>query len=197
MANTITELSNRALAMIGHEAITSPDEGTKAADLCKRLIPDLRDELIRNHPWKFASRRAMLPASATAPAFGAARAYPLPELWLRVLEVGDGTAVGWRREGNAILSDEPAPLPVRYLVSVRNPDEWDAIFTTVLAVRLAMDLAMGIAKSASMREAFAGELRRAIREARSIDAMEASAASFGADVFTTARLGGSGPGSFW
>jgi hypothetical protein len=55
---------------------------------------------------------------------------------------------------------------------------------------MAADLAMPLALSANLRAQMLDEMKRGLREARSIDAMEGSSASFYADTFVDARRTG-------
>ncbi|CAB4156986.1 Tail tubular protein Gp11 [uncultured Caudovirales phage] len=187
MPITETDIVNRALVMIGQETVINLTGDSRAVRFSRLVLPQVRDELLRSHPWKFATRRVGLPASATPPAWGAQFSYPLPPDCLRVLGVQNTEDAGWRREGNAILTDLTAPLNVIYIASITDPNEWNAHFQACFVARLAMDLAAGVAQSGTMREQFATELRRLMREARSMDAMEASSERFDADDLIDAR----------
>src|SRR5690606_25509259 len=98
-----------------------------------RNYPQTRDEVLRAHPWNFALARALLAASGTAPAFGWARAFPLPVDCLRLLPVVagghlNGTPIAHEVEGGAVLSNATAPLAIRYVRRVVNPSEFDPLF---------------------------------------------------------------------
>ena len=80
-----TEICNRALQKLGAQRIADLDEGTKNARECKACYSILRDAELRAHPWNFAITREQLAADAMAPAFGRARAFPLPSGFLRLL----------------------------------------------------------------------------------------------------------------
>ena len=187
MAITETDIVNRALVMIGQEPVLNLTGDSRAVRFANLVLPQARDELLRSHPWKFATRRVGLAASSAPPAWGAVYSYPLPADCLRVLGVQNTQDAGWRREGDAILTDLTAPLNIIYIASVTDANDWNANFVSCMTARLAMDFATGIAQSGSMRQQFGEELRRLIREARSMDAMEASSERFDADDFVDVR----------
>ena len=203
MALSNVEICNRALQAIGHKAITALDEGTERADLCNRLYFDLRDELIQDHPWNFATRRASLAALSTAPAFGWDLQYQLPTDCVRVLGIDTpqwpiGTPITsnsfeqpagqWEVEGRRILTNEIAPLRVVYMSNAPTEDEFPPKFTSALVLRIAMDLAMPITESMTKRAELAKEYMSAIRSARGADAREHGPQRLTSDVLAYARL---------
>lgn len=114
MPQTSTDLCNLALAKIGHDQITSLDDNTSRAVLCKRLYEPTRDSVFRDHPWRCIQKRALLAQDGVAPAWGYIRSYTIPSDSLRVNEVDldeDGTP--WTLEGRKILTDA-ALVGIRY-----------------------------------------------------------------------------------
>lgn len=187
MATSAIEISNRALEAIGADPINSLEETTKPARICARLYPQLRDELLRNHPWNFAAARAVLPALATAPAWGFARAFQIPTDCLLVWRVRDAAREDWRVEGRTIVTDAAAPLYIEYGRQVTDPSEMDPLFASALVARLAMELAMPIADNGTARERMEREYKRLLREARGVDAREGQPGTVDADDFILAR----------
>ena len=86
---SVVDLCNSALDKAGHGAITSLEDNTKAARLCSRNWPLVRDRVLRVHPWNFAVKRTNLAAHETAPDWGFTAKFPLPSDFLRLLEVRD------------------------------------------------------------------------------------------------------------
>lgn len=189
MAGSVVEIANRALEAIGADPITSLDDESKPARLCRRLYPQLRDEIIRNHPWNCAAARDALPALATAPAWGFAFAYELPVDCIRVWRVQGATVdTDWRVEGRTIATNLPAPLRIEYGRRVEDPAQLDALLVSVIVARLAMELAMPVSDSQSMRQQMEREYRRLLREARGVDAQEGAAPRIEADEFLASRF---------
>ena len=59
MTTAVTICSN-ALLELGADPINSLEEGTKFARLCANLYPSLRDDVLRAHYWKCATKRVTL-----------------------------------------------------------------------------------------------------------------------------------------
>lgn len=64
------EICNVALGSIGAELIRNTDEDTKQARLCRTVYTQTRDELLRNYPFNFAVKTALVPEDT-------AYAYPM------------------------------------------------------------------------------------------------------------------------
>lgn len=178
MAGTETELVNLSLTLIGAELIEDIEEEGGAAATLRVAYASERDALLRAHPWRFAVRRAHLTTAAPAniPPFGFAYAYALPESCLRVLEIGDRASCdpppAFAIEGEALLTDEEAPVPCRYIVRVDTPPSFDPHFFQALARRVAAAVAERFTGSTSKREALLQEARDIVREGRRLSAME-------------------------
>lgn len=166
MAVSETSICNQALARVAQGPIVNINDGDRLARLCKLHYGPKRDALLRDYRWKFALRRAALPASATPPAFGYANAYVLPVDCLRVLSINDidperepDLAEQWDREGDTIVTDLGAPLKIRYTARVTDPTRFDASFVDALTAYLALYLAPSIKEldanlTATMRQEF-------------------------------------------
>jgi len=105
----------------------------------------VRDELLRAHPWNFATVRASLTEDATKPLWGFAKQFTLPGGWLRVIEVDDPARDGWRVEGGKILTSIRTPtLDIRYTQRIEDVLEMDPSFREALSAALAFDAAEAI-----------------------------------------------------
>lgn len=166
------EICNRAIEAVGHEPIGSLEESSKTARICNRLFPQLRDELTRAHPFNCTLSRATLAALEASPEWGFSVAFQLPADCLKVWRINAHPEADWRVEGRTIVTDLSAPLEILYGAKVEDPERLDPLFVAALAARLAMELAMPIAQSASLRDMMAKEFRDRLRDARSADAQE-------------------------
>lgn len=190
MAASDVEICNRALDALGTEIITSFGDGTRASGLCNRYFSQIRDEVLRSHPWNCAMKRAVLAADVTAPAWGFDYAYPLPSDCLRVFSVeGDHDDGGaWQVEAGSILTDLTAPLYIRYVHRVTSTGLLDPMLVSVIAARLAAELAHPLTGSAPIRQAMMKEYLERLRAARSADGQEGTALLIGANDFVLSRL---------
>lgn len=186
-----TEVANLALAMVGDERVTSLEVDTsKPAKLCNELLPQVETECLVAHPWNFAIRRASLPALATAPPYEYDRQFQIPANCLRVLAVNSTDPhEPWLREGDAILTNLPAPLKIRYIARITDSGQWAPLFVSLVAATLAERLALPLAASQQSRAAIAQLIEDIRRRARNTDAAEGTPhpAYVPADVFVQAR----------
>lgn len=189
MATSRTDIANRALNAIGADAIGSINDSTTTAKLCNRLFTPLTYSLLRRHPWNFALKRASLPASATAPAWGYAFAYPVPADYLKIYEVKSANpTTRYVVESGEILTDIGAPLNIRYVRKVDDPGEFDPLFTELMVLAIAHDLAMPVANNLALRQSLKKDLEDAIPTARSADAGEGVAEDLWAETLINARF---------
>lgn len=63
MAQTALDVANNALERVGANSITSLSDNSKEAKLCNARIEQLRQTLLRRHPWNFAEKRVSLDAT--------------------------------------------------------------------------------------------------------------------------------------
>lgn len=169
-----TDLLNDALGQAGCTPIGSIDDNTVNAQWCKRLYPQLRKGLLRQHHWNFAEARAQLTADSVAPLFEFVNAFTLPVDCLKLKEYNgnamtvvvtlEDPAFVWvggyfKIEGRKILSNDAQAFIV-YVKDVANPDLWDALFYQTMAAWLASKLAMAIkhdsAKSGALMQQAVG-----------------------------------------
>lgn len=174
MASTVG-ICNSALIKLGASTIMSLTDGSKNADLCNEQFDKILEDLLRQHPWNFATARQKLAPLTTTPGFGFASAYQLPADWLRVIAVYDNDsgagAVRYRIEGRTILSDA-AQIYLNYIRTVTDPNEMPATFREALAWRLALDLAQAVTQSTTAQEAMRQGFRSALATAKAVDAVE-------------------------
>lgn len=174
MATTFVEIANRAITFLGATPISSLDDDTKEGRACKRLFEQTRDQLLRDHPWNFAIKRASLAANITAPLFEYTNAFDFPTNTLRIIEVD--TTEEWAVEGQQIVSDAAAPLNVVYIERVSDPNLFDPKFTETFALRLAADIAFDITASQTVVASAEQKFSVLLKEARLIDAQESLSA---------------------
>jgi len=176
MATSVIEICNNALIDLGEEAIASLADNTKAARLCNQRWPAVRDAVLRAHPWNCAAREAQLAASANNAGWQYQSAYPLPADCLRVLAVCSGGAAveEWEVQAGAVLCDETGALDIAYIARLDDPRLYDPLLCEALTARLSATLAYPITASTGLAQAFWSAYADKLREARGVDAREAS-----------------------
>lgn len=164
-------ICNMALMMLGINQITNFDEENNNAKLCKEFYPVLRDRVLRDHTWSFATASADLQRIAHEESFDPA--FPvvcgLPPDLIRVVNlVGD---LPYRRVGRKILvSDYPAKLI--YIRRVEDASEFDVTFAEALQYLLAAEIGMANTLNGNLINMYRREYEQRLRIARSIDSAE-------------------------
>ena len=190
MASTI-DICNRALQKLGADRIISLTQNSTSARACNLAYEPVRDAELRAHVWNFAVKRAQLAADATAPLYGYNYAYTLPSDCLRLLpnDHQEGFySKDWKIEGRKILTNESAPLEIRYIYRVTDTTQYDATFIESLACKLAMEMCEELTQSNSKRQLAQDEYKATIREARKMNAFENPPVEQQTDDWLTARI---------
>jgi hypothetical protein len=169
--SSVVDVCNKALDKLGHGAITSLSDGTKAANLCDRAWPLVRDQVLRDHPWNFAVKRAVLAASNTAPEWGFSAKFPLPSDNLRLVEVRDLSTSEYSVEDGCIQADADT-LYIRYVYRVTDPNRYDSLFIDAAACRLAFELCEALTQSNTKKDALSQEYEDSLTRARRVDGQE-------------------------
>lgn len=172
MATSDVSIANRALTKLGSARILSLSDNSEPARVINSLYEAVRDAEVQRHRWKFAIRRTSLPALVDAPAFGYSYQYELPADHLALIQVGEWyvpavnkQVARWSVESGRILTDAPAPLPIRYIARVTDPALFDPLFAEALAARIALEACESITQSQTKYERMAADYRATILEA--------------------------------
>lgn len=184
------EICNRALQKLGALRISALTDDNDSARACNLAYGPCRDDELRAHPWSFAIARQSLAADATAPAFGRANAFQLPSDCLRLLPPypeDNEWNLDWLVEGRKVYTDDDAPLKVRYIKLETDPNVFDSTFREALAARLAMELCEPITQSNTKWDRAEADYRRAIRQARRVNAIEGPSDEPPTDPWITVR----------
>lgn len=173
--STAVAICSNALLELGLPPINTFDDGSDRALAAANLWPDVRDSVLRSHPWNCAVKRVILSPDATAPAFGYAYGYTRPSDDLRVLSITQypcDETPAYEVEGRQILTDEGV-VYLRYVWRNDNPETYDATLTRAMTLAMAAALAIPACEDASKKQAMEGELMALMRTARAVDGMEA------------------------
>lgn len=126
----------------------TPDES-----ILNRWYDVTRRKLLREHPWNFATKRTILSASATDPAFGYEAQYPLPTDFIRLNSIVDTdgypiSSESYEIENGAILYNaDSGQLRLKYVYDILDVAKFDALFVDLLAIDLAMAIAFKVTSS--------------------------------------------------
>ncbi len=144
-----------AIGWLGGTLITSIDDESVEAELCKANYDNVRDAVLEERDWSFATSRKVLAPSSTPPDFGYTNQFELPSDYIRVIAVSSNPAftrsIDWAKEGNAILADLDV-LYIKYIRKVIDETQFSSGFAQAFAARLAMEFALPITNSPEMQQ---------------------------------------------
>jgi hypothetical protein len=153
-----TAICNRALEFLGgskFNPITNINDGSGPAKALKRVYADTLRALLVDHEWHFAKKRASLAASATVPAWGFDRGFPVPADFLKLLQIQCAPDYSLEADPSGsqiILTDAAAPLNILYIYDVTDPGRLPPHFVDAFASRLAVDICEDLTQSASKKQ---------------------------------------------
>lgn len=181
---SVIQVANRALTKLGSARITSLSDDVKAARSISSCFEDLRDDELRTSRWQFAMKRTTMAALADAPTFGYQYQYALPSDFLRLDMINDefpaavmdnyigAETLDYTIEGNLILTDIAAPLKLRYISRIEDPNQWDVNFREMLASRIAAEICEDLTQSDTKKQAAWNDYKRAKSNAIRMGAIE-------------------------
>jgi hypothetical protein len=175
------DICNLALSHIGGDAtISSLSEQSEEAFHCNLLYPDLRDAVLRAHPWAFTTRHIALSDVGSPPGNWLYR-YSYPSDCLVAREILQTTvagdpiafevALGDAYNSLVILTDLEAATLI-YTHKVTNPLVFDPLFVQALAWRLAGELSMPLTRDSKRMEAAYQMYNGTLAEAFKLNANE-------------------------
>jgi len=183
---SVVDVVNKALDKLGYGAITSLDDGTKAANLADRTWPLVRDQALRDHPWNFAVTRTNTAPLSSTPDWDFLYWHELPSDCLRLLEIKDVRSDQYQIEKGRILTNESV-LYIRYIARIEDANEYDSLFIDAVASLLAYEMCESLTQSNSKMKNLYGMYENAMLRAKKVDAMENPPATFKTDSWIEVR----------
>lgn len=179
------DICNRALLKIHARQISrlDPPEDTEESQACFTVYEQLRDEVLRAHPWNFAVKLATLNKLSDAPAFDYNFAYQIPSDCLRVLKLEEEQYRNrYKIIGNELHTDLDG-AKIKYTKRETDTTLFDPLFVSALATRIAMELCYALAGSAERTGQLEAEYARILREAKRRDGQEGTPDPVTAETF--------------
>lgn len=172
---SVTEICNRALQKLGAKSITSIDENSNAARSCLRCYEVLRDAELMDHRWGFAIKRSELAADSPSPSWGRANSFTLPVDYLKSIPPYpemDHFDRDWVIENGKIISNDSAPLYLRYIGKITDPNQMDVLFREALSAKMALEMCEEITQSNTKKESLRADYEDIIKRARKASAIQ-------------------------
>lgn len=186
MSVSNVDIANNALVKLGASTIISFTENSQAARAVNVIYDQLRNSVLRDHKWNFATKRVTLAQNSEAPAFEYVYSYALPTDCLRVIQMERRDMI-FQIEGRNLLTDE-SPAKIIYIAEISDPNQYDAMFIEAFSARLAAELAVPLTDSRTLANDMMSMYEGKIRDARSLDSQESGEMEVVADTWLNARL---------
>jgi len=140
------QICNLALTPIGGTLISSLDEGSKEADLCKELYPTMVLVVLSAHKWNFAKKEVSLAESSTYTMLDDRFefAYQLPADFNRLSRTSERGVV-YERRGQYLVTNE-TPFSIEYIAEIEDEILFPELFAQAVAARLSVPLAQPLAR---------------------------------------------------
>lgn len=190
-------LCNRFLTRIGANQITSLEQESKEARILKANFDFLRDDVNTAHAWGFAIKRVELAQSATAPVYGAAYAYAIPDDLLGfITEYNElqGIEAPYRIEGEYIVTNSTT-VKIEYVARIEDLNQWSILAREAFIARLQAELAGTLTGQFNMNKNYYDLYLNKLSMAGAYNGAESTPREFIVDTWLNARGGSFGTGS--
>lgn len=169
------EIANAALQKLGVNRIVDLSDDSVNARACNACYERLRDAELRKHNWNFAKAREALAADADTPEWGRANQFTLPSDFLKMqppYPEYNWDKRDWIVEGGKILTNDSAPLYLRYIARVTDPNVMDPLFREALSCAMAVEMAEELTQSNTKKDVARQSYTAIIREAKRANAID-------------------------
>lgn len=180
-----TEIFNRALVKIGSSPINAPDQDVDRARVLLSMYDVVRDSVLRDAPWNFASKRVEIAADAGVPVYEWTTQYLLPSDF--ILMTGIEQQIEYRIEGDFILTNQSGNIKIEYVFRNENTAKYDSLFVEALAAKLALESVERITQSNTKKEFIRSEYNDIIVRAKRQDGYEDKQDDYVEDSWILAR----------
>lgn len=189
---SVVDICNRALQKVGARAISALTDQTASARACLTAYSAIRRAELRKQDWNFSIKRASLAADVPAPDWGRANSFTLPVDFIRLADdyperAGDSAGLvgisisyssnfsgvkDWVIEGGKVITNDAAPLQIRYVADIEDPTLWDSLFTELVSTSLALEICESLTQSRSKKADLAIQYENLSNETKKADSME-------------------------
>ena len=193
--SSVIDICNIALNNIGDAKISSLSEDNQRARSCNLRYKDVRDAVLRSHPWNCVLKRTQIAAALVSPPWGYSYSYPLPYDFLRLIQVKESEYT-YSLESGAILTDASSPLHILYVYRNEDTTTYDALLVQAIGLRLAYEIAAELTGKTELKQEMFGRFQQVLQEARGVDATESTPLGIYSDELSGSRFHPSGWAQF-
>ena len=162
MAASPVEICNLAISWLAGSRITSLDDDSDEARLCKANYDSSRRAVLEEREWTFAVKRIQLPQLAETPLFGYLYKFLVPSDLLYSIGVYDPAHATRKNppqtrhalENSNIVADIPA-INLKYITDVTNTKLFSPLFDQTVASHIAMNICIPLTENSAHLERIA------------------------------------------
>lgn len=175
---------NRAIVELGEELALSEDDATEQAEKANEIFDEVLEEVLAEHPWKFAIKRVQLMPQDEDPAYGEYHIFQVPGDCVTALKNNpkDLDESEFLIEADKILvskdsyynEDSGVKFNFRYISSIMKYGVMPQSFAKAVSLGIAESLAYDFTGSASASGNMTQKYQMAIRRAKSHQSKMAS-----------------------
>lgn len=174
MSTQLIDVANEAMFLIGMKSVQSLDNPQSRQDrLVASIIDGVRRDLLLEHRWDGATKRATLAEDTETPDFGYDTQYDLPSDFLR-LDRMDVQDQDFKIEGLKLLTDA-GEAKIVYVSDETDPNVLGYNFQTAMKFLLASRCAKPLTGNERLAASMRNEYDNAIANSRYIDSDQSSA----------------------
>jgi hypothetical protein len=156
MGGSLLSISNKALRRLGIRELISLQQQGRAAARCRGAVEEIVQELLREHPFSFATDWGTFALLAEAPPFGYKYAYQAPVNSMRLIDVRAtkdlrAPRINFKPVSNGVIYTDASPCYARHVeynesdLAKAPPD-----FIKAAAYRLGAEIAVPLSKSTEL-----------------------------------------------
>jgi hypothetical protein len=180
---------NKALALLGANTILSLNDNQTEAIVCKAAYEAVRDKVLEDRAWTFATGRQILDPDSVAPPFGYARRFLIPSTWIRIFKADNPNLNGklkWEREGDYILCNEMQVFAT-FIQRVDDISKWSPAAIDAFSYLLASEMSLPITENRALMETYRAIYDNLIIDAGATDGAQGRAEQLRADRLRVGR----------
>ena len=175
---TELDIVNYALDRLGAMPATSMTDTARNAKLAIRNYPMVRDKVMRLYEWPSMVKREALALVTNTPKLpypsGMQYVYGVPPDCARIMEVEySGDKLQYIREGDLIYTTVPE-ANIRYLKAGTNPNDWDPLVQSAIALLLASEIAIAVTSKQELQAGLYQEFMINVNAAAGVEFSQSS-----------------------
>ena len=187
MAVSDVSICNQAIYQLGGKTISALSDSTEAARKCNAVYSQVRDALLRAHPWNFAIKEAELSVLVETPEYSFDYYYELPSDCLRVVHSDlDKVDIAYEIHGQKLATNATS-VCIKYIAQITDETTFDSVFVDLFAARLAAELSFAFTNSRTVEQQKWEIYKEKFSQATGADAQEGTPAELTADEWLDAR----------